>query len=121
MERKRSEQRGVAAAPKGKARAPRRRRSAQPQRYLKAKHARHGDGALRSPRLMIFLLCVTSASGGIEVLRWPHGGHGDCASARAGYGVRWWAWPADARAPDLLRCIARDGERKEGVVVSRNF
>jgi hypothetical protein len=31
----------------------------------------------------------------IEELRWPHGGHGDCASARAGYGVR--RWPAAGR------------------------
>ena len=33
--------------------------------------------------------------GVIEELRWPHGGHGDCASARAGYGVR--RWPAAGR------------------------
>ena len=26
--------------------------------------------------------------GVIEELRWPHGGHGDCASARAGHGVQ---------------------------------
>jgi len=43
--------------------------------------------------------------GVIEELRWPHGGHGDCASARAGYGVR--RWPAAGRGArrrgDLLR------------------
>ena len=37
------------------------------------------------------------ASGVIEVLWWPHGGHGDCASERTGYGVRQWARPAGTR------------------------
>ena len=118
----------MAAAPKGKARARRRRRAAQPQRYLKAKHARLVLGALRSPRLMIFLLCEHQPLEGlrcyggrtvamvarIEVLRWPHGGHGACASARADYGVRWWAWPPGARASaELFAALHRARGRAE--------
>jgi len=41
------------------------------------------------------------------VLRWPHGGHGDCASARAGYGVRQWARPAGTRVGGRLRSATR--------------
>jgi len=41
------------------------------------------------------------------VLRWPHGGHGDCASARAGYGVRRWARPAGARVGGRLTALQR--------------
>ena len=46
----------------------------------------------------------------MEVLRWPHGGHGDCASARAGYGVRRWVaagWGACRRA---IYCVAAPPE-----------
>jgi hypothetical protein len=41
------------------------------------------------------------------VLRWPHGGHGDCASARAGYGVRRWAWPAGADVGGRFTALQR--------------
>jgi len=43
----------------------------------------------------------------IEVLRWPHGGHGDCASARAGYGVRRWARPAGADVGGRFTALQR--------------
>jgi hypothetical protein len=45
------------------------------------------------------------------VLRWPHGGHGDCARARADYGARRWARgrPGRASAGDLLRRSATRG------------
>ena len=44
------------------------------------------------------------------MLRWPHGGHGDCASARAVYGVRRWVaagWGACRRA---IYCVAAPPE-----------
>jgi hypothetical protein len=41
------------------------------------------------------------------VLRWPHGGHGDCASARAGYGVRQWARPAGTRVGGRFTALQR--------------
>jgi hypothetical protein len=41
------------------------------------------------------------------VLRWPHGGHGDCASARAGYGVRRWARPAGALVGGRFTALQR--------------
>ena len=51
--------------------------------------------------------------GVIQELRWPHGGHGDCASARAGYGVRRWARaprPAGARVGGAIHCVAAPAE-----------
>ena len=68
--------RGKAAVPRGKARAPRPRPP-------------------RSPRL-IFHLCHHQPL--IEELRWPHGGHVDRASTRAGSGVRRWARGRPGRA-----------------------
>jgi hypothetical protein len=77
---------------------------------------------------MIFLLCEHQTLEGlrcyggrtvamvarIEVLRWPHGGHGDCASARADFGVRWWAWPPGARASaELFAALHRARGRAE--------
>jgi len=41
------------------------------------------------------------------VLRWPHGGHGDCASARAGYGVRRWARLAGTRVGGRFTALQR--------------
>ena len=41
------------------------------------------------------------------MLRWPHGGHGDCASARAGYGVRQWARPAGTRVGGRFTALQR--------------
>jgi hypothetical protein len=41
------------------------------------------------------------------VLRWPHGGHGDCASARTGYGVRQWARPAGTRVGGRFTALQR--------------
>ena len=41
------------------------------------------------------------------MLRWPHGGHGDCASARAGYGVRRWARPAGADVGGRFTALQR--------------
>ena len=38
---------------------------------------------------------------------WPHGGHGDCASARAGYGVRQWARPAGTRVGGRFTALQR--------------
>ena len=89
----------MAAAPKGKARAPRPRRAAQPQRYLKEKHARLVLGALRSPRLMIFLLCEHQP---LEGLRCYGGRTVAMVTARARAlamaCVGWFFWPAGARA-----------------------
>ena len=45
------------------------------------------------------------------MLRWPHGGHGDCASARAGYGVRRWAWPAGERIGGRFTALQRHQRR----------
>ena len=47
----------------------------------------------------------------MEVLRWPHGGHGDCASARAGYGVRRWARPAGERVGGRFTALQRHQRR----------
>ena len=41
------------------------------------------------------------------MLRWPHGGHGDCASARAGYGVRRWARSAGADVGGRFTALQR--------------
>ena len=41
------------------------------------------------------------------MLRWPHGGHGDCASARAGYGVHQWARPAGTRVGGRFTALQR--------------
>ena len=41
------------------------------------------------------------------MLRWPHGGHGDCASARTGYGVRQWARPAGTRVGGRFTALQR--------------
>jgi len=49
----------------------------------------------------------------IEVLRWLHGGHGDCASARAGYGVRRWVRPAGARVGGRFTALQRARGRAE--------
>jgi hypothetical protein len=52
--------------------------------------------------------------GVIQELRWLHGGHGDCASARAGYGVRRWVSvgprPAGARGGGAICCVAAPAE-----------
>ena len=47
------------------------------------------------------------------MLRWPHGGHGDCASARAGYGVRRWVRPAGARVGGRFTALQRARGRAE--------
>jgi len=66
------------------------------------------DGVITTAASRETVSCRTAACqppGVIQELRWPHGGHGDCASARAGYGVR--RWPAAGRGArrrgDLLR------------------
>jgi hypothetical protein len=60
--------------------------------------------------------------GVIQELRWPHGGHGDCASARAGYayGVRRCTvgprrrprggWGRGARGGGAICCVAAPAE-----------
>ena len=42
---------------------------------------------------------------------WPHGGHGERARARAGYGVRRWArgWPGRASAERFAASQRRTG------------
>ena len=45
------------------------------------------------------------------MLQWPHGGHGDCKSARAGYGVRRWARPAGARVGGRFTALQRHRRR----------
>ena len=47
------------------------------------------------------------------MLRWPHGGHVDCASARAGSGVRRWARPAGARDGGRFTALQRARGRAE--------
>ena len=95
LDRKRCEKhewpRGEAAVPRGKARAPRPRPP-------------------RSPRL-IFHLCHHQPL--IEELRWPHGGHDDRASTRAGSGVRRWARGRPGRA-SAARFAASQRQQRAG-------
>jgi len=63
--------------------------------------------------------CRTAACqppGVIQELRWPHGGHGDCASARAGYGACVAASVARRPAPARGRGRAGAGARGGGAI-----
>ena len=91
------------------------------QRYLKEKHARLVLGAPRSPRL-IFHLCQHQPLG-VEELRWPHDGHGDCARARRLWRASVGPRPAGAHVGGAICCDAappealslqRDSGRRRG-------